>query len=124
MRLHGILWFFGVYPIPAGTSAMYQLWSGFIPALAVLTLIGSVAGLYHLHNCHHDHCWRIGKHKVSGTPWCNRHHASARPERGTDDLLREVSATLGQLVTELREAREARPPARTPASRSKRATAP
>ena len=83
--MHGILWFLGVYPVPSGTSAMYQLWSGFMPALTVLTLLGSAASFYHLHNCHQRRCPRLGKHKVDGTPGAavttsrpvHSHHARA-----------------------------------------------
>ena len=30
------------------------------------------------HNCHDKGCWRIGRHTVDGTPWCDRHHHKAR----------------------------------------------
>ena len=30
------------------------------------------------HNCHERRCWRVGRHAVDGTPWCNRHHQAAR----------------------------------------------
>lgn len=56
----------------------YLAWSGWASDLAELTLLGAVAGIYHKHNCHTDGCWRIGKHIVEGTPWCNRHHGEAR----------------------------------------------
>lgn len=79
--MHGLLGFLGLWPVPAGTSTWYQLWSGFIPALTVLTLLGAVGGMYHAHNCHQAGCPRIGKHKVDGTPWCNRHHEQARQAR-------------------------------------------
>jgi len=80
----------GIWPVPQGTPWEYQLWSGFIPALTVLGLLGSVASLYHLRNCHKDSCWRIGKHRVNGTPWCNRHVGEARPEVSTEELLAQI----------------------------------
>jgi hypothetical protein len=92
--VHGLLWFLGVYPVPSGTSAMYQLWSGLVPALTVLTLFGAVVGMYHVHNCHMDGCWRIGKHRVAGTPWCSRHLGQARPSVSTEELLTQILAEL------------------------------
>lgn len=96
--MHGLLWFLGVYPVPAGTSAMYQLWSGLIPALTVLTLLGALASMYHVHNCAADGCWRIGRHRIGGAPWCNRHAGQAKPTVSTEDLL-------AQILTELRALR-------------------
>jgi hypothetical protein len=93
--MHGLLWFLGVHPVPPGTSAMYQLWSGFMPALTVLTLLGAVASMYHLHNCRRDGCWRIGKHRVGGAPWCRRHVGEATPALSVEELL-------GQILAELR----------------------
>lgn len=85
----------GMWPIPAGTPWTYQLLSGFVPALTVLTLLGSVLSLYHLHNCHEDRCWRLGKHRVNGTPWCGRHAVNARPERSVEELLEQILARIG-----------------------------
>ena len=80
MVTHWLGWRFGmgIWPVPGGTPWTYQLESGFVPALTVLSLLGTVISLYHLHNCHQDGCWRLGKHKVDGSPWCSRHHESAR----------------------------------------------
>lgn len=85
-----VLWF-ATYPVnwenwlgfskydyfTAGTN--YAFTSG--PGPMILTALGLstiIAGLWHHVNCHEDACWRIGKHKVNGTPWCNRHHENAR----------------------------------------------
>jgi hypothetical protein len=68
----------GIWPVPAGTPWTYQLESGFIPALTVVGLVTLITGAWHHVNCHSDGCWRLGKHKVDGTPWCNRHHENAR----------------------------------------------
>jgi hypothetical protein len=68
----------GVHPYPAGTPWTYQLLSGFVPSLTVLSLVTLVAGAWHHVNCHEPGCLRIGKHKVEGTPWCSHHHEAAR----------------------------------------------
>jgi hypothetical protein len=92
----------GTWPVPQGTPWTYQLWSGFIPALTIVTLLGSVISLYHVHNCHHDGCWRIGKHRISGTPWCTHHQAEAQTAADASDpvlqQLTEVTHRLGQLI--------------------------
>lgn len=90
----GLRFSMGTYPVPAGTPWTYQLLSGFVPALTVATLLSGLAALYHLHNCHHDGCWRLGKHKIKGTPWCVAHEDEGRAQETTDDLLREILAEL------------------------------
>jgi hypothetical protein len=84
----------GIWPVPQGTPWTYQLESGFIPALTVLTLLGAVTSMWHVHNCHHDGCWRLGKHRINGTPWCNKHQHLVRPERSERELLEEICAHL------------------------------
>lgn len=61
-----------------GSSPEYLAWSGWASDIAELTIFGAVAGLWHAHNCHQPGCWRVGKHKVDGSPWCTRHHLRAR----------------------------------------------
>lgn len=56
----------------------YGFWSGFGSDIGEVALIGAVLGGYKKHNCHQHHCWRIGRHVVDGTPFCNRHHQAAR----------------------------------------------
>jgi hypothetical protein len=87
----------GIWPVPAGTPWTYQLLSGFIPALTVLSLATLLAGGYHHINCHEPGCPRIGKHKVNGTPWCNIHHEHARPEVSDNELLADIAATLHRI---------------------------
>lgn len=59
----------------------YAFWSGFGSDLGEVTLAGAAFGAYYKHRCHG--CWRIGRHTVDGTPWCNKHHQAARStERG------------------------------------------
>lgn len=62
----------------AGAPANYNFWSGFGSDVQELTMLGLVAGMWHHVNCHQASCWRIGRHKVDGTPFCNRHHEAAR----------------------------------------------
>ena len=101
-HLWGVLFALGLHPYPASSSTpwTYQMWSGIIPALTVLTLFGSLGGFYSLHNCHAKGCLRLGKHRIDGTPWCNR-HASSVPSRAlgrTDhDLLEEICDHLAHL---------------------------
>lgn len=92
----GWLYALGVHPYPASSSTpwTYQMWSGIVPALTVLTLFGSLGAAWHLHNCHQDGCWRLGKHRVSGTPWCSRHFTLAVPERTDSDRLEEMISLL------------------------------
>jgi hypothetical protein len=56
----------------------YGFWSGFGSDLGEVALLGAVLGAYRKHNCHEPRCWRMGRHIVDGTPWCNRHHQAAR----------------------------------------------
>jgi hypothetical protein len=82
--VHGFLWFLGVYPVPAGTSAMYQLWSGLIPALAVLSLAGGLVTAYRRATCHVGPCYRIGRYPVAGGQFkvCRRHHPDETVRNG------------------------------------------
>lgn len=70
---------FGVHPYPGPqTPWTYQLYSGFLPALTVLSLVTLVAGAWHHINCHVSRCLRVGRHRIGGTPYCNRHQEQAR----------------------------------------------
>jgi hypothetical protein len=89
----------GTWPVPPGTPWTYQLESGFVPALTVLSLLGTVAGLWHSVNCHKRRCWRIGRHKVDGTPWCDHHHGEAREKAAA--TLEDVVARLDSLLAVL-----------------------
>lgn len=84
----------GIWPVPQGTPWTYQLLSGFVAALAILSLAGSIIGAYHLHNCHQRGCPRLGKHKISGTPWCTRHKHLAKPQRSVEELLELILAAV------------------------------
>lgn len=58
------------------TGWVYGLWSGFGGAIPDFLIIGSIAGFLVHRNCHVHRCWRLGRHKVDGTPYvtCRRHH--------------------------------------------------
>lgn len=92
--LHALGWFIGMYPAPQGTSPMYQLWSGVIPALAV---IAGVANWITRTNCHVHHCWRLGHYPAGQYRVCRKHHPDidshvTQAMVDEDHLLRKVSA--------------------------------
>jgi hypothetical protein len=66
----------GVHPYPAGTPWTYQLWSGFIPGLAIASLITSVWAYVRSVNCHVHGCLRVGRYPVAGGMFkvCGPHH--------------------------------------------------
>ena len=97
----------GIWPVPSGTPWSYQLESGFVPALTVVSLATLIGGAWHHLNCHEAGCWRPGKHKVDGTPWCNRHHSRAR-ER-TQATLEDVVARLDLLLAAVTAAGKGQP---------------
>jgi|SRR5215469_7859671 len=66
-----------------------------LTAAGMSTIIG---GLWHGHNCHEDGCWKIGRHKVNGTPWCNLHHEAARHVKTVEEILAEHTALLARIV--------------------------
>jgi hypothetical protein len=76
-----------------------------MPALTVITLFGAVASLYHVHNCHQQACWRIGRYRVGGTVWCRHHVHTARPERTEHEVLESIEANLAELLAVLRAQR-------------------
>lgn len=100
MVTHWLGWRFamGLWPVPPGTGWPYQLESGFLPALTVLSLATLVTGAWHLHNCHSGRCWRLGKHRINGTPWCTRHEAEGRAYHG-ETTLADVVGRLDRLIS-------------------------
>jgi hypothetical protein len=73
------------------SSDNYAAWSGSLPALfTLLGLSTIITGLWHSVNCHEPGCLRIGKHKVSGTPWCGAHHEKARYRLSVEELLERI----------------------------------
>lgn len=63
-----------------GSPPNYNFFSGSGSDISELAIVGAVVGGYRKHNCHQSRCWRIGRHVVDGTPWCDRHHEAARTE--------------------------------------------
>lgn len=98
---HGFLHVVGVWPTPPGTSPWYQLWSGLVPALTVVSLVTLLAGAWHRVNCHEPGCLRIGRHRLNGQTWCDTHQDQARPVLTTEELLMQVIARLDTLIAHL-----------------------
>jgi hypothetical protein len=94
---YGARFAIGAWPVPSGTPWTYQLLSGFVPALTVVSVFTLLSGAYHHVNCHKPGCPRIGKHKIDGTPWCSVHEKDARPEISLNELLTDISATLHRI---------------------------
>jgi hypothetical protein len=74
----------GVHPYPAGTPWTYQLWSGFIPGLAIASLLSALAAHLRMMNCHVENCWRIGRYPVANSQYkvCRRHHPDVTVRQG------------------------------------------
>ena len=70
-----------------GPDKYYNFWSGIGSDLGEATLISAVGiGVYtgvRRVNCHTKGCWRIGKHRLDGTPYvlCRHHHPGV-PSKG------------------------------------------
>jgi hypothetical protein len=95
MWAHGWGWLYalGVHPYPASSSTpwTYQLWSGFLPALTVVALLGSVAGWYRSANCKWERCPRIGHFRDSrGVKWCWKHHPDHKGQKPTGAFLHRL----------------------------------
>lgn len=91
----GWLYGLGVHPYPEASSTpwTYQLWSGLIPSLAILSLIGSAVGLYRHADCRAPRCLRIGHYPdARGVRWCWRHHPDHDGKRPTTELLHQLHA--------------------------------
>jgi len=61
-----------------GSPPNYNFFSGVGSDISELTLVGALIGGWRKTNCHQPGCWRIGRHHVDGTPWCDHHHQDAR----------------------------------------------
>jgi len=74
----GWLYGLGVHPYPASSSTpwTYQLLSGFVPALTVVSLVTLLAGAWRHLSCHVDGCPRIARYPVAGGRFkvCRAHH--------------------------------------------------
>ena len=112
--MHGFFWFLGVYPVPSGTSAMYQLWSGVVPSLVIIGALGATVRWARGHTCHVTRCWRIGRYEAGQYKVCWRHHPSDDPpvrhvtpahvKRAWNADPQHRSAVLQQAVSEQRAA--------------------
>jgi hypothetical protein len=86
---HTLLWALGLYPTPTGTPWTYQLWSGFMPALAV------IAAVWPFVNCHVDGCPRYGKYHAGDFRVCRAHHP--------DEDVRENGVTHRHIISKHKE---------------------
>lgn len=70
---------------PSGPT--YNLWSGFIPCMALLSFAGGAIAHFRHVNCHIKGCWRVSRHdyEMKGATYrlCRVHHPAvdegARP---------------------------------------------
>lgn len=78
-------------------TPFYGFTSGPGPMIETAILGSTIlVAMWHSLNCHEPTCWRIGKHKISGTPYCNRHQADARPQQTAEELLLTISTQLAR----------------------------
>jgi hypothetical protein len=85
-------------------TPQYGFTSGIGPM--ILTGLGMatiITGLWHGHNCHQAGCFRVGRHRVDGTPWCDVHHDLARPEKPVSELIIGNGMILDQILTVLKD---------------------
>lgn len=72
-------------------SMAYDFVSGSGPMLVTALFSATVVtGAWHHVNCHEPGCYRLGRHKIDGTPWCNRHQEKARPGETVADKLDRI----------------------------------
>ena len=65
---------------------VYQAYSGFIPALAILGLFATgITGLRHL-NCHQPGCWRFGHPMPKGYRLCKVHAKCSSKELNLHEI--------------------------------------
>lgn len=89
---------FGWFWNPTGHWVIF--WSGFGSCLTEFAIIGVV---WHKINCGVSGCWRVGRHRVSGTDHvvCRKHHpdGGVSAQQVLDDHLaaRVVRANVGNL---------------------------
>lgn len=97
------------YGLPYGHVGAYNVWSGFGSDVGEVVIFGGAYTLLRKHMCHQGRCWRVGRHNVDGTPWCNRHHEAARPAAAQPktDPVPQVLAQLRDEIHDLAEATRA-----------------
>ena len=90
---HIVLWFIVMWPVPSGTSIMYQFWSGFY--IVLISLVTS--NWLRKQNCHVERCWRTGRYLVADGAFmvCRHHHP--------DDAVRQGKVSFSHVVHVHRE---------------------
>lgn len=80
----GWLFAIGLHPVPTGTPWTYQLYSGFLASLAVVSVLAGIATWVRSMNCQHHGCWRVGRYLVAGGHYkvCRKHHPEEHVRRG------------------------------------------
>jgi hypothetical protein len=71
-------------------------WYGFHSGLggaAYLSVIPAGMLLYWHHSCHVSRCLRPGRHRVDGSPWCNKHHIGARQKLAATGSAHDLGGT-------------------------------
>lgn len=100
----GVFWICRLTGFESQATPQYGFTSGIGPM--ILTGLGMatiITGMWHGFNCHQDGCYRIGRHKVNGTPWCNEHHEQARIANTDSELLSQLLAELRKLNETVRD---------------------
>lgn len=69
-------WLLHLFGIDTTTGPWYAFWSGAGSDIGELAIIGGLVTVVRSRRCHVHRCWRLGRHKVEGTPYivCRRHH--------------------------------------------------
>ena len=87
----GWLFAIGVHPYPAGTPWSYQLLSGFLTDMSLVTVIAGLVTWYRSANCRWESCPRIGHYKDSrGVRWCWKHHPDHKGQKPTGAVLHRL----------------------------------
>jgi len=76
-----VTWLLHVLGVDNVSGRAYAWWSGAGSDLSEIALLGGLYGLARKHQCHEPRCFRIGRHVVDGSPYCDHHHQAARERR-------------------------------------------
>lgn len=77
MLVHFWWWLQHITGLDNASGPVYLFWSGFF---GDLTIFAAAIAIYWKHTCHNPGCYRISKHVINGSPYCNKHHEAARYE--------------------------------------------
>lgn len=69
-----------IVPGASPNSQYLNFWQGVGADIPELALPFAVYAFLRKHDCHYKGCWRMGRHVVDGSPWCNKHHEKARKD--------------------------------------------